>query len=320
MNLVVEMRVGSHLHGTNSETSDTDIKGVYLPEARDIILQRVKPSIKTATNEHTVNTKDDVDTEHYSLQEYLRLVADGNSDALDMLFVNPENLRFKSHVWLDILANKEKLLSKSPERDFLRFVRSQCNKWGTAQSRTHTSAAVVYLFQELIRLGKDPLDKLETSAICFEAELCDRPHVSFPEISNGAKTLKHLCVCGKSVPYTASIKEALMIFSAVAKRYRHMDYAPRDARDWKDIAHGVRVGTQAIELLNTGNITFPRPDAKYLKRLKAGEVAFDEASFVLENLLHMLDTVSNYSSLPLEPDREWIDDFVTHQYLYEIGQ
>jgi predicted nucleotidyltransferase len=45
MDLVVEMRFGSHLYGTDTPDSDVDLKGVYLPEARDILLQRIVPSV-----------------------------------------------------------------------------------------------------------------------------------------------------------------------------------------------------------------------------------------------------------------------------------
>ena len=42
MDLIVEMRFGSHLYGTDTATSDLDLKGVYLPSAREILLQRAR--------------------------------------------------------------------------------------------------------------------------------------------------------------------------------------------------------------------------------------------------------------------------------------
>jgi hypothetical protein len=41
MDLIVEMRFGSHLYGTATPQSDLDLKAVYLPDARDTLLQRV---------------------------------------------------------------------------------------------------------------------------------------------------------------------------------------------------------------------------------------------------------------------------------------
>ncbi len=45
MDLIVEMRFGSHLYGTATPQSDLDFKAVYLPAARDILLQRVHDTV-----------------------------------------------------------------------------------------------------------------------------------------------------------------------------------------------------------------------------------------------------------------------------------
>jgi len=42
MDLIVDMRFGSHLYGTATPESDLDCKAVCLPGARDILLQRVQ--------------------------------------------------------------------------------------------------------------------------------------------------------------------------------------------------------------------------------------------------------------------------------------
>jgi hypothetical protein len=36
--------------------------------------------------------------------------------------------------------------------------------------------------------------------------------------------------------------------------------------DWKALSHAVRVGTQALELLKTGHVTFPLPNAAHVVR------------------------------------------------------
>src|SRR5262245_57892462 len=45
MRLIVEMRFGSHLYGTATPLSDLDYKGIYVPDGRDILLQRVRGTI-----------------------------------------------------------------------------------------------------------------------------------------------------------------------------------------------------------------------------------------------------------------------------------
>ena len=79
MELIVNMRFGSHLYGTDTPDSDLDLKAVYLPEAHDILLQRVKATV-TSNRVNAAGHKNqagDVDSEIYSLQRYLHLLAEG---------------------------------------------------------------------------------------------------------------------------------------------------------------------------------------------------------------------------------------------------
>ncbi len=88
MDLIVEMRFGAHLYGTDTATSDLDLKGVYLPSARDILLQRAAAATPSGDRKAAGarNAPGDVDRELYSLQRYLELLAEGHTVALDMLF------------------------------------------------------------------------------------------------------------------------------------------------------------------------------------------------------------------------------------------
>ena len=42
MREIVRMVYGSHLFGTNIESSDRDFKSIFLPSARTILLQKVR--------------------------------------------------------------------------------------------------------------------------------------------------------------------------------------------------------------------------------------------------------------------------------------
>jgi hypothetical protein len=85
--LIVEMRFGAHLYGTDTPESDLDVRGVYIPEAGDILRQRVKPSATGSREKDTGgrNRLGDVDLEYHSLQRYLALLAARRTVAIDML-------------------------------------------------------------------------------------------------------------------------------------------------------------------------------------------------------------------------------------------
>ena len=61
-NIIVRSVFGSHLYGTETENSDHDYKGIYLPSKGDCFLNRVDSNISETTGKaNSKNTKEDVD-------------------------------------------------------------------------------------------------------------------------------------------------------------------------------------------------------------------------------------------------------------------
>jgi predicted nucleotidyltransferase len=118
MNKIIEIKFGSHLYGTDTPESDLDIKGIYLPEPRDIVLGEVKRNISTSRpkQEGEKNNKDDVDQEFFSLKEYLKLLCEGQTVALDTLFAEPNSILYKGPqfgIFTKIYENRFRLISKN---------------------------------------------------------------------------------------------------------------------------------------------------------------------------------------------------------------
>lgn len=74
MEILCKMRHGSHLYGTTTSESDTDYKGIFKPDIKDVILGRMSKSVNLSTNKgSTKNTAEDVDEEYYSIQDFVRM-------------------------------------------------------------------------------------------------------------------------------------------------------------------------------------------------------------------------------------------------------
>jgi len=90
---IVETAFGSHLYGTDTPASDRDWKGVHLPPARDILLQRIERTVssKTKADMTAKNTAADTDRESWALHQFFRLVSEGQTVAPpspDMAFMD----------------------------------------------------------------------------------------------------------------------------------------------------------------------------------------------------------------------------------------
>jgi hypothetical protein len=114
------------------------------------------------------------------------------------------------------------------------------------------------------------------------------------------------------MPYTQTIKEAREVMRRIVEAYgqRARQAEQNEGVDWKALSHAVRVGRQAIELLDTANVIFPRPDREHLLAIKTGQLPYRYVAEEIEELLVDVEAAAARSSLPEHPDHEWIDNFV----------
>ena len=214
------MRYGSHLYGTDTPQLDVDLKRVYLPEAQDILLQRVKATIVATPQKPTgqKNNPGEVDRETYSLQRFLGVLAEGQAMALDMLFAPESAMTMPpAPFWREIQANANRLVSRRAAT-FLGYCRRQANTYGVKGSRVAAARKALGALEEgEARLGGtaklgEMEDKLETLA-GFE-------HIAIAVLpSASGKPVRYLEVCGHKAPFTASIKNAREIACRLLEDY-----------------------------------------------------------------------------------------------------
>jgi hypothetical protein len=322
MNLIVEMRYGSHLYGTDTPRSDIDLKSVYIPGARDILLQRVQPVI-VLTAPRAPGQKSapgEIERETYSLQRFLNLLADGQTMALDMLFAPDSAMTMPpAPLWREIQANAHRLVSRRASA-FLGYCRRQANTYGVKGTRVAAARkALSVLSAAEARLGAAA--KLGEIAGELEA-LTTMEHVTFfdREVPGGV-LIRHLDVCDHKAPFTASIKIAREMLQRLVDEYgqRALQAERQEGVDWKALSHAVRIGREAIELFQTGRIVFPLRCAGHLLRIKLGELPYGEVADEIERLLEEVEIAAAASTLREEPDRQVIDDLVARVHAESVA-
>lgn len=321
--IILETTFGSHLYGTATPASDRDWKAVRIPSSREILLQRVRPTItdNTKTDGSVKNAAADVDRETWALHQFFRLVGEGQTVAMDVLFSTPEAwVRRPAQVWHEIVANRHRLVS-SKSASFLGYCRNQANKYGIKGSRMAAAEKAAWLLGEICD-GKGSA-RLGEVARVVEEQLAGIEHIEFVDIPtpNGAP-IRHLSVCGRKAPYTSRLKSAAETFAGLFNQYGERARAAKNHEgvDWKALSHAVRVGRQALELLATGQMTFPRPEAAHLVAIKTGSLAYAPVAEEIESLLEQVEAAAERSSLPREPDLAFMDDMVVAAYGEAVRQ
>ena len=124
--------------------------------------------------------------------------------------------------------------------------------------------------------------------------------------------LNHWEVCDRKMPFTISLKECQNILQKVFDNYgqRALLAETNQGVDWKAMSHAIRVGEQAIELVTTKTITFPRLNADRLLAIKQGKFHYKMIAEELENLLEKVEIASKNSDLLEKPDIDFMENLV----------
>lgn len=322
MKTIMRIKFGSHLYGTATPKSDEDFKSIFIPDARSILLQRAKGVLTNQRPEADgeKNVAGEVDEERFSLQRYLGLLAEGQTVAVDVLFA-PKWARTEpcSPIWEEIVANRSRLLT-GKSAAFVGYVKTQASKYGIRGSRVAAARAALGLLSTAV-MRHGYAFKLHMILGDIMEMVATTEHMSIVNIpnSNGADD-RHWEVCNRKLPFTASIGSAHDILDKVVREYGHRALAAErnEGVDWKALSHAVRIAQQALELLSTGHVTFPRPNTSELIAIKLGERPYKHVAEQIESLLVEVEAAALASSLRDEPDLEWIDDLVAEVYRTEV--
>lgn len=320
---IVEMKFGSHLYGTNTPASDLDFKAVHIPTARQLILDNPQKydviTKNTKNGSLEKNTADDVDHESYSLKKFLKLASEGQTVAMDILFCPANMLLTPPHpIWETIRSNKHRITT-SKAASFIGYCRTQANKYGIKGSRMNTAEALANLLAEKMDIY-GTTTKLAEIRPDLEAFVKAHEHCGLIEIDQNTlgvtNKMWHLESTNRKCPLTFTLKNAHQIYSNIFNEYGKRARAAKDNQgiDWKALSHAVRVGRECIELLKTGGIVFPRPEAAHLIQIKTGQLGYDQVAEEIEQILVDAEEASAISPLRVEPDFEWIDDLIYEVY------
>lgn len=319
---IVRMEFGSTLYGTRVPTSDTDYKGIILPPAKEILLQRAKNGVNKSTgDDFSKNTKDDIDDEMYWLHNYTKMLSEGQTGALDMLFTPDRHILQTSPLWNYIRIHKEKFLSKRMT-SFIGYCVGQASKYSLKGDYMAAYKFAYEFFESYptqTRVSETDLSKflafdfgkdMSKRIMCI-VELPDANMTRLNYVQVGPKT---------KVPFTATCKTAGAIYKEQFDKYGARSKAAMDNQglDLKALCNAVRVINEGIELCKTGQISFPRPEAALLLKIRRNELPFQQISEMIDNGVSEVKVEMAKSSLPERPDIEFIEDMVCRTYANHI--
>jgi len=151
---------GSKMYGLDTEKSDTDIKGIFIPSKRDLFLQKVDDVFSFNTQKTMKNTSEDIDFTLFSIHHFLQRFQKSEANAVEIFFS-----MFRDDIIL--IQSEESLIIKNYLNDiptkiditpFIRFGESFLKKTKNNGDKPLSHA---------LRLSYHALELFETNHITF---------------------------------------------------------------------------------------------------------------------------------------------------------
>lgn len=327
---IAVMDYGSHLYGTTVPGSDNDYMGVHLPSGRAILLGRPEDTLKQGTKADLppsaggigsarirATQPGEIDRESHSLGKLFGMLRGGHMVAVEMLFVPEARIREADPLWHEIRAERARLVSRNV-RGFVGYARKQAEVYGRKATRFgEIQMAHDLIARAIAERGADAA--LHEIGDALDSLVTGRDHLGVVPLDSGHTLgLPHLVVAGKHIAYTHRLGVVQGIVEARLRRYGERARAAQEGTDWKSVSHAVRIAHQAIELLTTGTLSFPRPEAEALRAIRLGQRARPEVGAEIDALLEEVERRAPLSSLPEGPDEALMDEFQFRAYARQM--
>jgi predicted nucleotidyltransferase len=299
--LVFLTYVGSKLYGTDNENSDTDLKGIYIPNLEDMLLGK-EPSIiaKDTGSNDSKNTKTDVDFTLIPFQKFLNDLKKAESQALDLFFAfNSPSRLFFTEEYKEFFFDVKPFLKSKLTKSFVGYCLQQASKYGVKGK--HYSKLMD--LNDLLSNFSD--EQLVSVLIDYDKTYEEGKNTEVKDSKDYYKVLNKFF---ESKSKIKELKKAVKILlSSYGERTKESSKA--NNVDFKSLSHAFRVMSEVQELLEFGNISFPLKDAKYIKEIKEGKHTVEVIQPLLEEKLSSLDSFIEKSNLPDVPNSNILNGY-----------
>lgn len=315
LDLIVLMQFGSHLYGTDGPDSDLDFKGIYLPTQEQILTNRIPKSVsfktKKSKEEGVKNTAQDIDCEVYSLHYFLKLAAEGQTVALDMLHAPHDWPAIQSDLWVSLVRKRKMFYTKSLKA-FVGYARRQAAKYGIKGSRLAAVRSVVDFMKHYTDYPHNMTEVKDSPRLADVWDELPRGEHIHDDLAD-PKGMRMYQVCGKSFQETAKLSYVRPILKDFLDEYgkRAKKAEQNEGIDWKAVSHALRAAAETLELLTMENIFFPLRQATFLKAVKDGKLDFKkQVQPILEIYMHLCEDAAEMSNYPERVSQSRIDKWL----------
>jgi predicted nucleotidyltransferase len=283
--VIYETIHGSRAYGLQTPASDTDRRGVFVPDRLALNGFVVGPDQIEPAPERVL----------YEIRKFFRLAVACNPTVIEILFTDPHDHVELTEEGVRLLDHRRDFLSRRAGESFGKYGLAQLHRIKThrrwllspPQSKPERSG---FGLAERSTIPRDELGAVE-------AMLKDG------RLNEGELQRGFLEELDKERRYRAALREWQQFEEWTRNRNPVRAELERQyGYDTKHAMHLIRLLRMAVEILTKGNVVVRRPDAEELLAIRRGSLSFDALLEQADDLGSQLAPLTATSALPVQPD------------------
>jgi predicted nucleotidyltransferase len=299
-NLILEIKSGSHMFGTNTPDSDQDFVGIFMPPPE--ILFGLQECELVTMNEESKdsegrNTSEAVDRTFYNIKKFVKLALQNNPNIINVLFASPASVVFQTVEGAELLGYRCFFPHKGCYHRYVSYARSQ----------KHKMLIKACNYEEL----QETLTELEKEHHVHTRRLMDAHEEGSEYLRVSEESVYHFKVGDLLLDRKLAISDAI---SKVKKRLdsagNRTSLITKYGFDTKFGSNLIMLLRQGIELLRTGKLTLPLPYAQEIIDIKQGKFEAQEVIELAKSLEKEAEYAYETSTLSDKPRIEEVESFL----------
>lgn len=296
---------GSHAYGTNTDTSDVDIRGCAMNRPSELLgLSTFEQFVDTAT-----------DTTIYSFNKLIGLLLNCNPNTIELLGCKPEHYFYMTDLGREMIEHRKLFLSKRAVQSFSGYANQQLNRLENAIARDSLTQAARE--EHILRSMQGAIQSFESRYTKF-----DRGSVTLYTAESSREELDREIFANIQLEgYPArefnsilnDLSNILSTYNKLNHRNRKKDGAHLD----KHAMHLIRLYLMCLDILERGEIvTYREAERELLMGIRRGAYRKEDGSYrqeffeMVQDFERRTAYAAKHTELPNHPDMRRIEEFV----------
>ena len=296
---------GSYAYGTNTDTSDVDVRGCALNSSSDLLgLSTFEQVIDTAT-----------DTVVYSFNKLIGLLLNCNPNTIELLGCKPEHYFYMSDIGKEMIANSGLFLSRRAAHSFGGYANQQLNRLENAIARDRLSQAKKE--EHILRSMQNSLASFESRYTHFDQGSIKLYTAESKREELDSEIFADIHLAGYPVREFDSMLNDLTNVVGTYEKLNHRNHKKDEAHLDKHAMHLIRLYLMCLDILERGEIvTYRENDREMLLEIRNGKYRLEDGTYrpeffeMVAEYERRLTYAKNNTSLPATPDLKKVEEFV----------